>query len=180
MQQPNLLEDRSGLYHHAAKSGLVFGLFWIIKYLCVFGIFRMPLFMGLIYMGLTIYVPFMAYSLTKKYRDSLSSERFSFSHGWLFGILLYFFASILVTIPHFIFYSYILPSNLPQILDQMRSVGFDKTLLRAIETSMNEISPIKRALGDISNNTIWGIVFSLPVAILLKRNAPISNNTNQQ
>lgn len=177
--QKNLTEDRSNLINEAAKNGLLFGVFWVLKYLCVLGVFSLP-FLGLIYLGLTVYVPFMAYSLTKKYRDSLPTEKFSFSHGWLYGVFLYIFASIIVTIPHFIFYNFVLPDKMPEILAQMQAIGIDSNTLDLIKEASYGISPIKRSIGDISTNTIWGIIFSIPVAIFLKRDAgPFTSNKSE-
>ena len=165
--------------------GLVFGAFWCLKYICVMLAFSMPLLL-LLYLPLTCFVPFMAHILTRRYRNSLpKQDRFSFMHGWQFSTLLYLFAAILVSIPPYFFYAYILPAHLPNLMEQLQESSAMMTQMfgsedwrEAVEQGLS-VRPATRVLNDISSNFFWGALFSIPVGLILRRRAS-SDNTQVQ
>ena len=113
---------------------------------------QMPLLSSL-YWGMTIMVPYIAYRFTKRYREQLGGQ-IGFFHAWQFGILLYFFAALIVSLAHYGFYRYIAP---------------DDFLTNSISEAVR-ITPIQMAIQGIFNNLFYGIIFSIPVAALLCRN----------
>ncbi|GAD08497.1 hypothetical protein PORCAN_2145 [Porphyromonas crevioricanis JCM 13913] len=168
----NSMQRTSSLYGAAATYGLIFGAFWVIKYVFFMSAFRSPL-LGLLYLPLTSLDPVVAYYLTRRYRNSLPERAFSFGQGWRFGVLLYFFAAILVSIPHYYFYHSILPQHLPLFMEQMEEVlrpMMDSSVWEEMQRNLTSTSPIKRVINDIWSNCIWGILLSLPVAAILRRN----------
>ncbi len=179
------MEDRSNLFRMSALMGLIFGAFWCLKYICVMLVFNMPLLI-LLYLPLTCFVPFMAHILTRRYRNSLpEQDRFSFMHGWQFSTLLYLFAAILVSIPHYFFYADILPTHLPNLKAQLQESSAMMTQIfgtenwqEALEQGLS-VRPAARVLNDISTNFFWGALFSIPVGLILRRRAS-SDNTQEQ
>lgn len=175
------MEDRSNLFRASASMGLIFGAFWCLKYICVLLVFRLPLLI-LLYLPLTCVVPFMAYKLTKRYRETLSKDQpFSFMHGWQFSTLLYLFAAILVSIPHYFFYANIFPVHMPEIMAQLEQSNllmnnmFESEEWHQILESAMKVRPISRVMSDISSNFFWGAIFSIPVGWILKRPATPNN-----
>ena len=132
---------------------------------------QMPLLSSL-YWGLTIMVPYIAYHLTKRYRTQLGGK-IGFFHAWQFGILLYFFAALIVSLAHYGFYRYVAPddflsNSISEAVTLLQNSQIDNQLIQSIQEI--RITPIQMAIQGIFNNLFYGIIFSIPVAALLCRN----------
>ena len=132
---------------------------------------QMPLLSSL-YWGLTIMVPYIAYHLTKRYRAQLG-RKIGFFHAWQFGILLYFFAALIVSLAHYGFYRYIAPddfltNSISEAVNLLQNSQIDNQLIQSLQEV--RITPIQMAIQGIFNNLFYGIIFSIPVAALLCRN----------
>lgn len=132
---------------------------------------QMPLLSSL-YWGLTIMVPYIAYHLTKRYREQLGGK-IGFFHAWQFGILLYFFAALIVSLAHYGFYRYVAPddflsNSISEAVTLLQNSQIDNQLIQSIQEI--RITPIQMAIQGIFNNLFYGIIFSIPVAALLCRN----------
>ncbi|MBS7343009.1 MAG: DUF4199 domain-containing protein [Parabacteroides sp.] len=160
----------SGLMSAAMSYGFSLGIFWIVKY--IFYMFSMRFsYLVVIYWGMSLVVPYLAYLLTKRYREDLGGV-ISFSQAWRFGVLIYLFAAMLVSIMHYVFYRFVAPpdflsSAVEQTIASLKQMQVDSKVISSIE-SMN-FSPIHMALQGILNNIFYGIILSLPVAALVCR-----------
>lgn len=150
--------------------GLVMGIYWVVKY--IFNMFS-PYYPSLIvvYWGMSLLVPYIGYVLTKRYRDDLGGS-ISFSQAWRFGVLLYFFAALIVSVMHYIFYRFVAPPDymanaVSQTIESLKQMQVENQVIQSIETL--NFSPIHLALQGILNNILYGIIFSIPVAGLLCR-----------
>ncbi len=154
----------------AMSYGFSLGIFWIVKY--IFYMFSMRFsYLVVIYWGMSLVVPYLAYLLTKRYREDLGGV-ISFSQAWRFGVLIYLFAAMLVSVMHYVFYRFIAPpdflsSAVEQTIASLKQMQVDSKVISSIE-SMN-FSPIHMALQGILNNIFYGIILSLPVAALVCR-----------
>lgn len=154
----------------AMSYGFSLGIFWIVKY--IFYMFSMRFsYLVVIYWGMSLVVPYLAYLLTKRYREDLEGV-ISFSQAWRFGVLIYLFAAMLVSIMHYVFYRFVAPpdflsSAVEQTIASLKQMQVDSKVISSIE-SMN-FSPIHMALQGILNNIFYGIILSLPVAALVCR-----------
>ena len=170
------MEDKSKLVKFAAILGLYMGLFWALKYLCIIFGGKIEV-LGTLYMAMTAVVPFMAYRFTLIYRDQLGKDRpFSFFHGWQFGIFLYTFAAIIVSLFHFYYYRNVLGSEgISAIMQQSLSLLSEAKIDPRIVEQARQISPtpFQMTIQGILNNILAGAVFSIPVALLTKK-----RNTN--
>ena len=171
------MENKSYLMKSAALFGLYMGIFWVLKYLLViFG--GNNEYFNALYMGFTVSVPFIAYLFTKHYREQTGNEIFSFFHAWQFGMLLYTFAAIIVSLIHFYYYKYILgPEGISEAMNQtlslLSSYKIDSSLLKQVE-DITTPSPFQMTVQGILNNILGGAILSIPVALLVKReNKPI-------
>ena len=132
---------------------------------------QMPLLSSL-YWGMTIMVPYIAYRFTKRYREQLGGQ-IGFFHAWQFGILLYFFAALIVSLAHYGFYRYVAPddflsNSISEAVTLLQNSQIDNQLIQSIQEI--RITPIQMAIQGIFNNLFYGIIFSIPVAALLCRN----------
>ena len=165
------MENKNNLLFPAAMSyGLVMGIYWVVKY--IFNMFS-PYYPSLIvvYWGMSLLVPYIGYVLTKRYRDDLGGS-ISFSQAWRFGVLLYFFAALIVSVMHYIFYRFVAPPDymanaVSQTIESLKQMQVESQVIQSIETL--NFSPIHLALQGILNNILYGIIFSIPVAGLLCR-----------
>lgn len=163
--------EKNLLIKSAMSYGLALGLFWAVKYIFFILSISHP-FLNVVYWGLTLAVPFVAFFLTKKYRNTELNGKISFFHAWRFGTMLYFFAALIIALVHFIFYQYIaapdfLAKSYTQVIDILNESQVDTTILEAFK-SMTVPSPIHMAIQGIFNNIFYGIILSLPVAALLR------------
>ena len=166
------MEENKGLLLKCAMSyGLAMGIYWVIKYLFLIFGYSIPSLIY-IYEVLSIAVPFIAYYLTKRYRQEIGGS-ISFFHAWRFGIMLYFFAALIVSIEHFIFFQFIAPADfLANSVNQMIEVLKDSQVSTEVMEAIGKtnFTPIHMAIQGGFNNIFYGIILSIPVAAILCRN----------
>ena len=163
-------ENKSYLLKGAMTYGFVLGIYWVVKY--IFLILGGPMsLLSMLYLVLTAAVPFVAYLLTKRYKQEIGGM-ISFFHAWRFGVLLYFFAALIVSLAHFAYYQFFAPQNFllnatHQLLDLMKQSNVDTELIESI--GKIQTTPIHMAIQGIFNNVFYGIIFSIPVAAIISR-----------
>ncbi len=166
-----IMEERKDLLLSGAMTyGFAMGVFWVVKYLFFIFSFKVPS-LNIVYMSLTMIVPYVAYKMTKQYKQTIGGK-IGFLHAWRFGLLLYFFAALIVALEHFVFFKYIAPPDyltnaMGQMLDVLKASNVDSELVEAF--GKTRISPIHMAIQGIFNNTFYGIILSIPVAAILSR-----------
>ena len=170
------MEENKGLLLKCAMSyGLAMGIYWVIKYLFLIFGYSIPSLI-FIYEGLSLAVPFIAYYLTKRYRQDIGGN-ISFFHAWRFGIMLYFFAALIVSVEHFIFFQFIAPpdflsNTMEQAIAVLKKAHCNGEMIEAI--SRTNLTPIHMAIQGIFNNIFYGILLSIPVAALVCRKQKLS------
>lgn len=166
------MEEKSSLLKWAMTYGLILGIYWGIKYIFFIIGVSYPMF-NMVYWLLTLAVPFIAYYFTKKYRNEELSGNISFFHAWRYGIMLYFFAALIVSLVHFIFYQYIAsPDFIAQAYNQTINMLKESQMNTAMLESLSKLtvpSPIQMAIQGIFNNIFYGIILSIPVAWIVSR-----------
>ena len=164
-------ENKNLLLKGAMTYGLAMGIYWVVKY--IFFIFSVSVpSLSLAYWLLTLAVPFIAYYMTKRYRQDIGG-RISFFHAWRFGTMLYFFSALIVSLEYFVFYQFIAPPDfVANAIGQLTTVLKDSQVSSEMIDSLSKIriSPIHMAIQGIFNNVFYGIILSIPVAALLCRN----------
>lgn len=162
-------EDKSFLLRGAMNYGFVMGIYWVIKYVFFILGFSHPT-ANIVYWSLSCLVPYIAYKMTRRYRENIGGK-LGFFHAWQFGVLLYFFAAILVSLEHYLFYRFIAPPDLlmrtvSDMEEALKESGASQTLLDAIKEI--HVTPIQMAIQGIFNNLLYGIILSIPVALLAR------------
>ena len=162
-------EDKSFLLRGAMNYGFVMGIYWVIKYVFFILGFSHPT-ANIVYWSLSCLVPYIAYKMTRRYRENIGGK-LGFFHAWQFGVLLYFFAAILVSLEHYLFYRFIAPPDLlvktvSDMEEALKESGASQALLDAIKEI--HVTPIQMAIQGIFNNLLYGIILSIPVALLAR------------
>lgn len=177
------MEENKGLLFKSAMSyGFAMGIFWVIKYLFLIFGYSIPVLIY-IYQILTLAVPFVAYYFTVRYRQDIGGN-ISFFHAWRFGTMLYFFAALIVSLEHFIFFQFIAPADfltntMNQLTNLLKSSNVSTDVIDAI--SRTNFTPIHLAIQGIFNNIFYGIILSIPVAaIVCRRQAASMDGSMQQ
>jgi hypothetical protein len=176
------MENKGLLLKSAMFYGLLLGVFWIVKYLFfIWGVTHPSV--SVVYWALTPLTIVFAYIFTKVYKILIGGW-ISFFHAWQFGVLLYFFAAVIVSLLHYIFYTYLAPAGyLTDVIDMtMKMVKELNPQTEEAILKMPVITPIRMAIQGIFNNLLYGILLSLPVAAMLcrKREAGFFNRGNQE
>lgn len=168
---------------HAARAGQLLGLLFVVKYFFMMYSMEVPVLLLLFVLG-TIAVPFVAYRLTRSYRDLLPEESpFPLSIAWAHGVFLYLFATLIVLIPHYFFYTSVFPEQIP-ILDARIQEALaqapqnrafieqflgGQTVGEVLQGWLASTSTFEKLWRDFSTNLFWGSIFSLINALILRR-----------
>ncbi len=176
-------ENKSLLIKSTMFYGLLLGIFWVIKYIFFILGVSYPT-MGVVYWVLTPVTIVLAYIFTKTYKIQIGGK-ISFFHAWQFGILLYFFAGLIVSIAHYVFYQYLAPpdyinNSMDLAISMMKEMDLNEQMKEAID-KMTTPTPIQMAIQGLFNNILYGVILSIPIAALLCRNNTTGfiNQTNQ-
>lgn len=118
-------EQQPSLIHYAMNFGAVMGGYYIGKF-CLFPISLRSSFAGMLFLGLTLMVPFLIYRLTTLYRDRYMGGNITFSHALAFAILTMGLGSLLASAAHYIYFAFIdggmMVETLEQNIEQMASL----------------------------------------------------------
>lgn len=177
-------ENNRLLLKGAMHYGLIMGIYWVLKYLLFMFSGFMPM-LQVLYLFLTLLVPVVGYQLTRRYRTEIGGK-ISFFHAWRFGMMLYFFAAMVVSLEHFVFYQFIAPpdflqNTISQALAMLKDTQMNSALIETLGKA--NLTPIHMAIQGIFNNMFYGILLSVPVAALLSNskganNTPVQGNNN--
>ena len=101
-----MTNDKPTLQECAMRSGTGMVLLWAFKFMLFPLGLRIP-FLQLLFIVLTIGVPFLGYIFAKKFRERHCGGSISFSHAFLFTTFIYMFSSLFVAVVHYIYFLYI-------------------------------------------------------------------------
>ncbi|WP_300724470.1 DUF4199 domain-containing protein [uncultured Bacteroides sp.] len=161
---------------YAMTAGTLMGVYWIIKFILFPAGFVIP-FLQLLFIILTIAVPFIGYFLVRRYRNRYSPEGINFFSGFTFTFSMYFYASMLAAVAHFIYFrfidqGFIFNSYLQQI-DEMKRIGgdevsdFTNNLTETINT-LSSFSPIQLTFQLFSQNILYTFLLAIITGLLVK------------
>ena len=164
----------SRLMNGAMIYGTSMGIFWILKFMLIPFIFAMP-FTSLLFLGLTAAVPFLGYFFVRQYRNRYCvNGRIGFVPAWIFSILMYAFAALLVSVAHYIFFRYVdggdMVANYTAILEELQHTAPE---MKEVVTQYKEatelvaaMAPIEMTIQLLLNNLFYGMILALPTAFI--------------
>lgn len=159
----------------AMAYGTSMGLFWILKFLLVPFIFAVPI-TALLFLGLTVAVPFLGYFFARQYRNRYcTGGRVSFVQAWLFCLLMYAFAALLVSVAHYVFFRYVdggtLIGTYMSVLDSLQETNPELDGMMAQYRQAAEMvaayTPIELTVQLVLNNLFYGMLLALPTAFVV-------------
>lgn len=184
-----MTQDRPTMINYAMNFGAVTGIYYICKF-CLFPLSLRSGMAGLLFLGLTLAVPFLIYQLARRYRDQYCDGQLDFSRAFLFTMLTMSFGSLLAAAAHYIYFAFIdggaMMNTLTQNLEQLQSIDLNNLeganadaitqfnkYIEAMQQTMAQLramSPIDITMGMLSNNVSWSVILSLPIALIVKKN----------
>lgn len=171
----------------AMNMGAVAGVYYIAKF-CLFPLSLHSTMAALLFLGLTLVVPFLIYQLTKRYRDQYCGGQIEFTRAFFFSMLTMGFGSLLAAAAHYIYFAFIdggaMVGALVQSIEQLQSIDLTaleganadavtqfNQYVEAMEQTVQQLqalSPIDITMGMLSNNFSWSVILSLPIALIVK------------
>lgn len=171
-----MTENRSYLYKYAMHFGTYMGFYWVIKFILFPLGFRIP-FLSLLYMIMTLAVPVMGYYYVRIYRDKINGGGISFAHAGMFTLMMYFFASLLAAVAHYIYFQFVdqgfLIDTYTQLWHDMLSQNAvmveNKEMIEDAIDTVRGLSPIDITMQLVSWDIFWGAILAIPTALMVMR-----------
>lgn len=173
------------MQRYAMQFGTYMGGFWILKFI-LFPLGLTAPFLSLLFLGLTLGVPFMGYYYARMYRNQVCGGSISFPHAWMFTVFMYMFAALLVAVAHYIYFrfidhGYIINAFESQIelLAQSGIPGIDTyiDMYNEMLATARMLTPIDITIQMVSFNVFYGSLLAIPTALfVMKRKKPELNN----
>ena len=164
----------------ARIDGAIIGVMWVVSFFCFIGNLQMPM-LGLAGMAIGIYSIILAAMRLRKFRDRILGGRISFGKATLYSIMTYFYATILMAVGQYVYFQFIDQGymvnqtiamlSMPETAKVVTEVyGMDpKQMIAILQATMGTIRPIEIAFQFLTLNVILGIIISVPVGALMRK-----------
>ncbi len=167
---------RKSLLRYSMEGGVWLGLYLAIRF--VFTVMSLySTLSNILALALFVGTPFVLYRIMMRYHRDCGYTSF-FSLQWMLGIMLFFFASLISCIPEYVFYEYINPQYVSEVLDRtfvmLDEMGMlqESTSLAEMRTALAEVgspSAAEMVLQSIWSNVFFGSLLSIVVAPFVTR-----------
>ncbi len=180
-------ETRRYLNQYAMLLGTYMGVYWIAKF-CLIPAGLTNTFLMLLFIGLTLCVPFMAYFYTKLYRDRVLGGGIGFTHAWLFITSMFIYASLLTAVGHYVYLEFMdngyIINTYNGMLNELKAEqipGTEEyiTQMRQGLELLAGMSPIELVVQQLSNNIFIGMLLALPIALAVRKNIPVQEEKKE-
>lgn len=169
----------------AMNYALPYGMCWIVGMLCFVNSLEHTM-LSLVFYLVFASTPVMGYLLLCKFRDSVCDGVMSFGRGYLFSILLYFYAALLLSAACYVYFQffdngafidgYLQGLDSPEVkeafkMESMRQLTDGKGLddMKNVLETMQSVSPVTYAANLLDINIFLGLILSLPASLLAVR-----------
>ena len=176
----NITESRNNSTQFDMKYGLVLGFYFIVQFFVNTQSLISPL-MAFISILFIISLPIFVFFMAKRFKDSLEELPLSFSMGWMFIFLTFFYASLPEALFSYVYLQYINPGFIfeqvetaSKIFSEMPSLegnGFVEKLMENMEAAPSP-TPIQYSLQLIFNNMFYGSILAIIIAAILRVKKP--------
>ncbi len=153
--------------------GTYMGVFWILKFTLVPLGMTSP-FLLLLFICLTLCVPFMGYYYTKIYRDKVCGGTIGFLHAWVFDIFMYVCAALLTAVAHYVYFRFIdqgfmLDTLRQQSMQMTGNILMSPEQMKTYIDTMVTLTPTDITLSMVSSNIYYCALLSIPTALIAMR-----------
>ncbi|MFV0544592.1 MAG: DUF4199 domain-containing protein [Bacteroides sp.] len=171
-----MTNSRNYLHKYAMQFGTYIGIYWILKFILFPFALTIP-FLSLLFLALTLIIPFIGYYFVKTYRDKICRGAISFGHAFFFTVLMYMFASLLVAIAHYAYFEYIdqgyVIESYTQIWNTMLtdtpSMEVNRQIIEEMIETAKTLKPIDITMQLLSWDVIFGTILAFPTALVIMK-----------
>ena len=176
-------EKAAQLRRQSMNMGTVLGVYYIVKF-CLFPMSMTSGALGMLFIVLTLMVPFVVWRMMRRYLQAAVPEGMPFVVAWTFALRIFFFASLLVAVAHYVYFAFIDGGALAQAyMDSLATLrgtpveGIGDPLAWQNQLDMLEktfqsiaaLTPIQLVMQLFVNNLFWGSIAALFIALLVMR-----------
>ena len=165
----------------ARTDGALLALLWTTSFVCYVAGMSQPE-LGMLALLLALVTPVFSLLRLKKFRDGVLEGILSFGRGWAFTLLTFFYASLLFAVVNFVYFSYMDHGYFFDMLNKMMAAPenvqiLGKETMDSVSETLQQVRqmrPIDLALNIMMSNLMAGLIISIPVAALMKREARVN------
>lgn len=169
-----MASQRNNLQQTAMLYGTYMGLFWILKFaLLPLGLVFSPL--ALLFLLLTCAVPVIVFLMSRSFGRQCEGD-YPFFSALVFAFQIYLFASLLTAVGHYLYFQFLDNGFIHTRVAAQLELVKDEPAMQAQMTQIKhaldvfyELTPIQLAMQLLSQNIFYGILLSLPTALLTMR-----------
>lgn len=176
-----MAENRGNMQRYAMLFGTYLGGYFILKFI-LFPLGLTVPFLSLLFLGLTLGVPFMGYYYVRMYRNQVCGGSISFLQAWIFTVFMYIFAALLTAVAHYIYFRFIdhgfiisTYESQIEIFSQSGIAGieaYSDTFQDTIEVAKS-FTPIDITINFLSWNIFFGSIWAIPTALFVMKHKKI-------
>ena len=163
----------------ARQYGLFMGLFWIASFACF--ICQTTPFITFLF-DITIFlIPVVAAFFLRNYRDNILGGRISLLRGFVFLMMIFFYATLILAIGQWAYFEYLDNGRLittitnrlndPEFVTAIGKMGMKKEEMLTGIRSIGDVRPIDFAFSFMWMNIVVGAVISWVTALMMRRTA---------
>lgn len=171
-----MTENKNSLQKYAMMAGTYIGVYWTLKFTLFPLGFTVP-FLSLLFIALTLAVPFIGYYYTKLYRNKINHGVISFPQAFAFSFFMYMFASLLVSVAHYVYFQYIDQGFIVEtytkvwheLLEKSPEMEANKQIINEMIETARATTPIDLTIQLLSWDVFWGGILAIPTALAVMR-----------
>ena len=173
-----MTDQRKNFQEAAMRYGTMMGIFWTLKFVLFPLGMQSPLLLMAFFL-LTLIVPVVGFFLVRQYRDRECGGVLPFSRAFLFTSFMYLFATLFVTIAHYIYFRYLdnglIVGTYQDMLTQMSGIATDdmKASIEQFQQALDiiaSLSPLEISIQLTTQNVFYCTLIALPTALLVRKN----------
>lgn len=171
-------QEYNQLQAFARIDGAQVALLWVVSFACFILQFSYPL-LGFVSLIFGVASLLLATMRVRRFRDAVRGGVLSFGQAFLYGLLIYLYASLLFALAQYLYFQFIddgfMVSHYLSVVstDEYRQAmaiyGLTEADLKVAMDNITAMRPIEIAMQFFSVNVIMGAVLSLPVALIMQR-----------
>lgn len=161
----------------ARQDGVLLALLWVSSFLLyILGLSNQML--GLAAVMLMLYTPFFVGTRLGKFRDYGREGLISFSRGYVYTILVFFYGGVLFAVAQYLYFAFMdqgfLVSQFSKMVntDEARQMLQQYGMTEMMDESLQQMSairPIDYALNMLTINISLGFILGIPISLLKQR-----------
>lgn len=160
---------KPNLMNSAMRNGLILGIIFSLNFL--FSISGNIL-LGLLSYAAIVFIVYITYRFTLQYRDIDNGGAISYRHALAYVVLLFLFAALISAIVKYVFFQFIKPGFLPDLMN--KSIETMEQVMPSVPDEVYNnmgtmMTPINYTLMATWMNVVLGFFVGLIVAGLVKK-----------